>query len=401
MHLPDRQIPKNEHWTPPDINSLCIDEGAREEATRHGQCGDQDASPNKYSTPPDINLDGLVGRLCIGEGAREREEATHHGQCVDQDVKERDAHKHYKYLVVICSYVAQECINLLIAVDSDHGWDHHAIDDTSSSGEIAWLVVVGGSIGTTLSVSEDSSKIVDANILTPFLSLPILTITLTVMNPSIHHHRDNLHGSVDKPIDTIIHGAIDIDATDASIFVDEEGKKPDAPLLLEEVLKNAKLCLEVSTDNLNRVQAGWCTGRTNQQWTVDSKLGLIYNRYANSCLDAKDNYTPGSTVGLYGCNMLNGHQYWYIHAVGLGWQIINYDMCLDASQPIKPYAQMTIYPCNEDVKAQIWTQQFTGKKIWNGLTYQYFFLAPSSNNLMGGSPIEKPRPARKSKGKIS
>ena len=41
------------------------------------------------------------------------------------------------------------------------------------------------------------------------------------------------------------------------------------------------------------------------------------------------------------------------------------------------------------------------EKIWNGLMLQYFFLAPSSNNLMGGSPIEKPRPARKSKGKIS
>jgi hypothetical protein len=245
-----------------------------------------------------------------------------------------------------------------------------------------------------------SSQILDAYLLTLFF-IATHSDRYHYQHPSIHHHQETLFGSIDKPMDTIIRGAIDNDAADNPIFVDEEGKKPDAPLLLEEVLKNAKLCLEVSTDNLNRVQAGWCTGRTNQQWTVDSKLGLIYNRYANSCLDAKDNYTPGSTVGLYGCNMLNGHQYWYIHAVGLGWQIINYDMCLDASQPIKPYAQMTIYPCNEDVKAQIWTQQFTGKKIWNGLTYQYFFLAPSSNNLMGGSPIEKPRPARKSKGKIS
>jgi hypothetical protein len=154
---------------------------------------------------------------------------------------------------------------LLIAVDSDHGWDHHAIDDTSSSGEIAWLVVIGGSIGTTLSVSEVSSKIVDANILTPFLSLPILTVTLTVMNPSIHHHRDNLHGSVDKPIDTIIHGAIDIDAANASIFVDEEGKKPGAPLLLEEKLKNGidfdptRHCLDWSSENAQLI-LWWCNG---------------------------------------------------------------------------------------------------------------------------------------------
>ena len=315
----------NKHWTPPDINSLCIGEGAREEATRHGQCGDQDASPNKHSTPPDINLDGLVGRLCIGEGAREREEATHHGQCVDQDVKERDAHKHYKYLVVICSYVAQECINLLIAVDSDHGWDHHAIDDTSSSGEIAWLVVVGGSIGTTLSVSEVSSKIVDANILTPFLSLPILTVTLTVMNPSIHHHRDNLHGSVDKPIDTIIHGAIDIDAADASIFVDEEGKKPGAPLLLEEKLKNGidfdptKLCLELSMDAKadlkDRVQIWGCNGGLNQQWMYNY-LNSIRNRQAHmngdpACLDVNQGQLfAGNKVQVWNCNRFTPHQNW-------------------------------------------------------------------------------------------
>ena len=240
--------------------------------------------------------------------------------------------------------------------------------------------------------------------------LPILTVTITAIHPSIHHHQETLFGSIDKPMDTIIRGAIDNDAADNPIFVDEEGKKPDAPLLLQEELKNGippdptKLCLEVSTENLNRVQTGWCTGGENQQWTWDSQLKLIYNRQANSCLDANRKLTPGSTVGLHGCYMANGSEFWYLEEVDLGWLIrkvpADCNMCLDASQPIKSHTQLTIYPC-VDAKVQIWTQQFTGEKIWNGLTLQYFFLDPSSNNLMGGSPIEKPRPARKSKEKIS
>ena len=38
--------------------------------------------------------------------------------------------------------------------------------------------------------------------------LPILTVTITAIHPSIHHHQETLFGSIDKPIDTIIRGAI-------------------------------------------------------------------------------------------------------------------------------------------------------------------------------------------------
>jgi hypothetical protein len=54
------------------------------------------------------------------------------------------------------------------------------------------------------------------------------------MHPLIHHHQETIFGPIDEPINANIRGAIDNEAVDTPDFVDEEGKKPITPLLLEE-----------------------------------------------------------------------------------------------------------------------------------------------------------------------
>ena len=45
------------------------------------------------------------------------------------------------------------------------------------------------------------------------------------MHPSIHHHQENIFGPNDESIDIIIQGAIDNDATDNPVFVDEASRQ--------------------------------------------------------------------------------------------------------------------------------------------------------------------------------
>jgi hypothetical protein len=83
--------------------------------------------------------------------------------------------------------------------------------------------------------SKASSQILDANVL--FFIAP-LSHRHRYRHAPVHHHQETLFGSIDEPIDAIIRGAIGNDAVDTRVFVDEEGKKPEPPLLLEEELKN-------------------------------------------------------------------------------------------------------------------------------------------------------------------
>ena len=83
--------------------------------------------------------------------------------------------------------------------------------------------------------SKAICQILDANVL--FFIAP-LSHRHRYRHAPVHHHQETLFGSIDEPIDAIIRGAIGNDAVDTRVFVDEEGKKPEPPLLLEEELKN-------------------------------------------------------------------------------------------------------------------------------------------------------------------
>jgi hypothetical protein len=131
------------------------------------------------------------------------------------------------------------------------------------------------------------------------------------MHPSIHHHQENIFGPHDESIDIIIQGAIDNDATDNPVFVDEEGKMLEAPLFLKEKLKNGidfdptKLCLDSLLENAH-VILWWCNGGRNQMWTykdedvyTDVSYNNLYNVDADLCLDL-----------TYQCSPRN-NQFWY------------------------------------------------------------------------------------------
>ncbi len=86
-----------------------------------------------------------------------------------------------------------------------------------------------------------------------------------LMHPSIHHHQENIFGPNDESINIIIQGAIDTDPTNNPVFVDEEGKMLEAPLFLEEELKNGidfdptRHCLDWSSE-IAQLILWWCNG---------------------------------------------------------------------------------------------------------------------------------------------
>jgi hypothetical protein len=73
--------------------------------------------------------------------------------------------------------------------------------------------------------SKVSSQILDANVL---FFIASHSHRRRRRHAPIHHHQETIFGPNDEPTNTIIHGAIDNDATEM----------PKAPLLLEEELKN-------------------------------------------------------------------------------------------------------------------------------------------------------------------
>ena len=235
------------------------------------------------------------------------------------------------------------------------------------------------------------------------------------MHPSIHHHQENIFGPNDESIDIIIQGAIDNDATDNPVFIDEEGKMLEAPLFLEEELKNGidydpnKHCLDWSLEN-GHVILWWCNGGRNQMWTYrDDYLGdemgfsNLYNVDADMCLDlAGGNRYNRAPVNLYRCSRSGDPQDWIVPCPRIDedkhdctgrikYRWSKKFWCLDANTPIKLSNQVILFECEETSQAQHWTMKWTG--VYDDTSGHFIFylvMDPSSKKLKGLSPPEKP-----------
>ena len=204
---------------------------------------------------------------------------------------------------------------------------------------------------------------------------PALPFTADTL--SYHQEDNNLSGSV---------------AIDGSIGTTTPVMEPTSDF------DTNKLCLEVSkskdVDPNARVKTYWCNGGLNQLWAVlDVKLTfysykLLRNPYAEMCLDlweGKEDY--GATVNLYKCDITNGPQQWDINIKGglpdvvqISYAKDSPKWCLDAGSRDTSGSgtTLTIYPCDMNVQAQKWTQQFSGTYDKTGAKLYSFVMDPSS-----------------------
>ena len=231
------------------------------------------------------------------------------------------------------------------------------------------------------------------------------------MHPSIHHHQKNIFVPNDESIDIIIQGAIDNDATDNPVFVDEEGKMLEAPpLLIKEELKNGidfdptKLCVDWLLENTH-VILWWCNGGRNQNWTYDEYIYQhLYNVDSDLCLDITDGHIVSRTpVNHYQCSA-NKNQVWIPPCYEVGhdctgrieymFLVLHSEFCLDADSPIKPKNQVILFDCDKTLQvhlAQQWTMKWTGVLDDKRGHYKFYLVMdPSSKKLKGLSPPKKP-----------